>query len=77
VSRNLTITLDEQLLRDARKIAIDRNTSVNRLIRDFLAGLVREQDRRQAALADVEEIFRTTRVSVGRRSWTREDLHER
>jgi hypothetical protein len=77
VSRNLTITLDEQLLREARKIAIDRNTSVNQLIRDFLAGLVREQDRRQAALADIDEIFRTMRVSVGHRSWTREDLHER
>jgi hypothetical protein len=77
VPRNLTIALDEQLLREARKIAIDRNTSVNQLIRDFLAGLVLEKDCRQAALADIEEIFRGTRVSVGRRSWTREDLQER
>jgi hypothetical protein len=77
VSKNLTITLDEQLLRDARKIAIDRNTSVNRLIRDFLVRLVREKGRQRAALADVDEIFRTTRVRIGGRSWTREELHER
>jgi hypothetical protein len=77
VSRNLSITLDEQLLRDARKVAIDPNTSVNRLIRDFLVRLVREKDRQQAALADIDEIFRTTCMRIGRRSWTREDLHER
>ena len=77
VERNLTITLDEQLLRDARKVAIDRNTSVNRLIRDFLVRLVREKDQQQAALADLDEIFRTMPVSIGERSWTRDDLHER
>jgi hypothetical protein len=77
VSRNLSITLDEQLLRDARKVAIDPNTSVNRLIRDFLVRLVREKDRQQAALADRDEIFRTTRMRIGRRSWTREGLHKR
>jgi len=77
VSRNLTITLDEQLLRDARKLAVDRNTSVNQLIRDFLFRLVSEQNRQQAALADIEEIFRTARISIGDRSWTREDLHDR
>jgi hypothetical protein len=77
VQRNLTLTLDDQLLRDARKIALDRNTSVNQLVREFLVRLVRETDRQQAALSDLEEIFRTARVEVGARGWTRDDLHER
>ena len=77
MQRNLTLTLDEQLLRDARKLAIDRNTSVNQLVRDFLVRLVREKDQQRAALADLDEIFRTLRIQVGRHSWTREDLHER
>ena len=75
--RNLTLTLDDDLLRAARKVAIDRNTSVNQLVRDFLAGLVREADQRQSALARLDEIFRATRVEVGRRTWKRQDLHER
>ena len=75
--RNLTLTLGDDLLRAARKVAIDRNTSVNQLVRDFLAALVREADQRQSAPARLDEIFRVTRVEVGRRTWKRQDLHMR
>jgi hypothetical protein len=77
VPKNLTLTLDENLLRAARKVALDRNTSVNQLVRDYLARLVRETDQRQAALGRLEEVFRTSRIQVGRRTWKREDLHDR
>jgi hypothetical protein len=77
VSKNLTLTLDEDLLRAARKVALDRNTSVNQMVRDFLERVVRETDQRQTALARLDEIFRTERIEVGRRTWKRQDLHER
>jgi hypothetical protein len=77
VLRNLTLTVDEDVLRAARKAALDRNTSVNQLVRDYLAQLLGEEDRRRAALDDLAEIFRTTRIRVGSRKWAREDLHER
>jgi hypothetical protein len=77
VSRNLTLTIEEELLRQARKLAIDRNTSVNQLVRDYLERLVKESDQREAALADIQEMFRSMRVQVGRGTWTRQDLHER
>ncbi len=77
MQKNLTLVLDEDLLRAARKAALDRNTSVNQLVRDYLEQLVRETDRRQTAMADVEDIFRTTRIRAGRINWTRDDLHER
>jgi len=59
--KNLTLTLDEDLLRAARKVAIDRNTSINQMVRDYLERLVREADQRQAALARLDRIFRTQR----------------
>ena len=77
VSKNLTLVLDDDLLRAARKVAIDRNTSVNQLVREFLARLVRETDQQKTALARLDEIFRTTRIEVGRKTWKRQDLHER
>ena len=77
MSRNLTLTLDEELLRAARKVAIDRNTSVNQMVRNYLERVVRETDQRQTALARLDEIFRTERIEVGRRTWKRQDLHER
>ena len=77
MAKNLTLTLDEELLRAARKVALDRNTSVNQMVRDYLSNLVRETDRQQAALANLERCFREDRIRVGRRTWTRQDLHER
>ena len=77
MSKNLTLTLDEDLLRAARKVALDRSTSVNQLVRDFLTRLVQETDQREAARAAVEEIFRTRQVEIGVRDWTRGDLHDR
>jgi hypothetical protein len=77
VPKNLTLRLDEHLLRAARKVAIDRNTSVNQVVRDFLVRLVWETDQRRAALGRLDEIFRANRIQVGRRPWKRQDLHER
>jgi post-segregation antitoxin (ccd killing protein) len=39
-SKNLTVTVDDQLLREARKRAIDENTSVQRLLTDALRRFV-------------------------------------
>jgi hypothetical protein len=77
VRRNVTLTVEDDLLREARKVAVDRRTSVNQLVREYLTGLVREAGGQQAALARMDEVFRTTRVEVGGRSWKREELHER
>jgi hypothetical protein len=76
VERNLTLTIDEELLRAARRIALDRNTSVNQMIREYLAETVRGTGREQAAVAELDRLFRTTRGKVGKASWTRDDLHE-
>jgi hypothetical protein len=77
VSRNLTLTIDEGLLRSARKVALDRDTSVNQLVRDFLVALVEQAGQRRAALASLDEVFQSTAVDVGPRAWTRDQLHDR
>jgi hypothetical protein len=77
VDRNLTLTIDEELLRAARRIALDRNTSVNRMVREYLAETVRGPGREQTAVAELDRLFRMTRGKVGKASWTRDDLHER
>jgi len=77
VDRNLTLTIDEDLLRAARRIALDRNTSVNRMVREYLTETVRGKERERAAVAGLDRLFRTTKGRVGRVSWTRNELHER
>jgi predicted transcriptional regulator len=77
VKKNVTLTLDDKLLRAARKIAVDRDTSVNNLVREYLTDLVQRADKQQSALEEIREIFRTTRARMGPITWTRDDLHER
>jgi len=43
----LTPVIDEDLLLAARKVALDRGTSVNQLVRDYLAALVEEPRRKR------------------------------
>ncbi len=75
--KNLTLAIDDDLLIEARKLALEQDTTVNHMVRDFLAVRVRERDRRTTALAAIERSFEDVRVRVGERDWTREDLHER
>ena len=69
--------MDGDLLRSARKVALDKNTSVNQLVREYLMRLVDEADPRRSARAQLDEFFRKNRIEVGKRTWKREDLHER
>jgi hypothetical protein len=74
--KNITLAIEEDLLLQARKLALERDTTVNRLVRDFLAQIVNQDNRRQAARAQMRQFMRSKRVHVGRRKWTREDLYE-
>jgi len=77
VRRNLTLTIEEELLRDARRIALDRDTSVNELVRNFLEHLVRQREPGKATAAALKEFWRTHSVTAGKRSWTRDQLYDR
>ncbi len=75
--RNLTLVIDEDLLRKARLVALNRDTSVNQLVRDYLTNLVHKQDLRRVALARLKRQMADNRVRVDGIGWTREELHER
>jgi hypothetical protein len=75
---NLTIAVDDDVLRRARKKAIDQGTSVNAVIGAYLdqyAG----PDGVAEALAAFLELAASAGGSSGEagRTWTREDLHDR
>jgi hypothetical protein len=77
VKQNLTLTLDRDLLRAARKVALERDISVNQMVRDYLAQTVHDSARREAAIAGVDEVFRECKIVLGPIRWKRDDLHER
>lgn len=74
---NLTIVVDDELLKKARMRALEEDTSVNAVLRQRLeeyAGA--RNDRVRAGLEILEHAKRSTYGSGGRK-WTREEIHER
>ena len=71
----MTLSIDERIVAEARRIAALRGTSLNRLVRDYLQELVRTDDA-EAVVARLDTLW--AEESYGsERSWTREELHER
>jgi hypothetical protein len=78
VQKNLTLSVDADVLKAARRIALERDTSVNRIVQEFLVQLVESTDeRRTRAAEELKQLFRTSKYRMGPKTWTRDDLHER
>jgi plasmid stability protein len=76
-STNLTLTVDEDLLRQARIRALEQGTSVNAVVREYLEHYVGASTR--AGIAGFLELAGRARASSGPggRSWSRDELHAR
>lgn len=61
--RNLTLSIDDDLLAKARVLAAMRRTSVNEMVRGFLERLVEEERSKDEAR---EELLRLMETSKGR-----------
>lgn len=74
---NLTLTIDDQVLRRARIRALELGTSVNAVVRTYLEGFAGEANG-AAAIAQFLEIAERSEASSGeRRTWARDEIHER
>jgi len=76
----ITLSLDEQLVKRARKIAAQRDTTLTALVREFLQTLIAEHGnpgRRQRELNALHQAFKKYSFKMGKRTWTRAELHER
>jgi hypothetical protein len=74
---NLTITVDEDVLRQARIRALEQGKSVNAILAEYLRFYA---DRSTAQVDVTRMLLRLSRKSTsarGGRRWTREELHER
>ncbi len=75
--RKLILSLDEELLRQARVVAARRHTTVNELVRQLLERLTDDEGRRLAAWESIRDLVEHPRVVIGGRLPTRDELHER
>jgi hypothetical protein len=73
---NITLSADEELVRTARRYAQEHGTSLNQLVRDYLAQLVGELPRDEAA-RNFTEVARAMAGDSGGVPWRgREELYK-
>jgi hypothetical protein len=71
---NLTLQLDEDVIRRAKVVAAKRGTSVSALVARELDELVAEDERYEAAQQRALELMANAKP-MGGRSWTRDDIY--
>ena len=78
-TQNITLSVPRELLRQIKRLAADRDTSVSALMADALARLAAEDRRYAAARRRGIAALDTARSlgTGGRRTWTRDELHGR
>jgi hypothetical protein len=75
---NVTMSIDEELLRKAQLLAVERNTNISELFRSYLTDLTAREENRRGFVADeLDRLFEKSQAASGGGSWTRGSLHER
>ena len=75
--KNITLSVDEDVLAAVRRHAAEHNATVNSLVRDYLTNLAAHQDRAKHARARLRQLTKESRGRLGKKTWSREDLHDR
>ena len=77
---NITLSLDDDLVKKVRKIAVERDTTLTGMVRDYLEDLATENaasGRKRREREMLERSFDQLQFHVGKRTWKRADLHVR
>jgi len=74
---NLTLKIDDKLLRRARIRALEQGTTVNELVRTYLSQYAVPRADRMRAFRRFLEIAEEARASSGGRKMKRDALHDR
>ncbi len=75
---NITLSIDEETVKKVRKIAVDRDTTLTAMVRDYLTSVADSDavDRKEQVARLMRSVERSSR-DMGPRTWTRDDLYDR
>jgi hypothetical protein len=75
---NITLAIDPQIVKKVRRIALDRNTTLTAMVRDYLKQMASSEDEaRERASAKLDASFAKYSRNFGPRDWKRDDLYDR
>ncbi len=74
---NLTIAIDDDLLRRARIRALEHGSSVNALLREYLESFAGQTSIHKRAVQALDKIADRAESGSGGRRWKRDELYDR
>lgn len=75
--KNITLRIDDAVLAAARRYAVEHESTVNALVREFLSNIAEREDRAKDARQRLRELSERSRARIGTKTWARDGLHER
>lgn len=75
--KNITVAVDDDVYRQARIAAAERDTSVSALVRDYLVSLGKQRDARNGATASLFAALDQAREFRARDRLSRDESHAR
>jgi len=73
---NITLAIDDDLVKSAREVAGAMGKSLNQVIREYLEHLT-DRDRVERDMEELERLSLEGGGSSGGRRWSREDIYDR
>ena len=74
---NVTLSVDEEDLKQARVLALEQGTSLNAVIRDFIKDYIGRTKRYRQVTERILRAAEHSHFDSGGRTWTRGELYER
>lgn len=73
---NITLSLDDAIVKRVRRLALERETTLTAMVRDYLEQVASsDQALREQQARDMRASFAALSKSLGGKDWKREDLY--
>jgi hypothetical protein len=75
---NITLKVDEETIKKIRKVAIEKDTTLTAMVRDFLTSVSQRNDlKKKAVVRKLKASFEDLSRDMASRKWKRESLYVR
>ncbi len=75
--KNITLSVDEKVLAAVRRHAAEHDVTVNALVRNYLTNLAMHESRADRARVRLRQLSSRSKGRLGKKTWSRQDLHDR